>query len=634
MLKKEMCDQRFDFFWELNTTKFVYNEQKKVVSVQNQLGQEEVMSYDQDGNRISKVTKKGDLFMFTYNKNNKITGKTFPGDSVSYIFDGDNLLTKTSDADSWIEKDYDIFKRLSSETVSHAPAKVVYSYNLRGEVSELKLFVQNRSIMDLKKLYHQTGQVYQVTGSVSGERVEFSRDLNDNNKLSRINFPNGAWTSRVYDKSSRLIEQTTSINANLNHFLSYRYNGSDNITFVQDEFNGLRRINRFKYDELGRLVEEDSLEKRTYALDALGNDLSNGQYNELNQLLENSEFLFEYDLNGNRTKKTSKINGDKFEYRYSAENRLEEVKVFKSGNILSKTITHSYDSLGRRIIRSVQDHLAPTKSYTRKFIYERQNILAVLDDENNFVSGYVHGEGIDDPILMVTDINGDGEFEVLSIVKDHQNSVRFILNDAGGILQEIEYSAYGETKIVNRDQNYKKLENIFYYTSRELERETGEYFYRARFYDPSIQKFLSEDPLGFRGGDKNFYRYSKNKPLTKRDPLGLYSDKEKECLDGASDAANAAAEAGESEQECARIQRTMTAACGVEERNNIDDPSNGYDDVSDNEKNEMGDYGSFEEDNDESSDDSGETSDTNNETPEEGNEPSQDGYDSSVSEGE
>ena len=44
---------------------------------------------------------------------------------------------------------------------------------------------------------------------------------------------------------------------------------------------------------------------------------------------------------------------------------------------------------------------------------------------------------------------------------------------------------------------------------------------RARYYSPMLQRFISEDPIGFDGGDANLYAYVGNDPVSLRDPLGL-----------------------------------------------------------------------------------------------------------------
>ena len=60
---------------------------------------------------------------------------------------------------------------------------------------------------------------------------------------------------------------------------------------------------------------------------------------------------------------------------------------------------------------------------------------------------------------------------------------------------------------------------IVFVTGREND-GTGLMFYRARYYSPTLQRFISEDPAGFYGG-LNFYRYVRNNPVRYRDSLGL-----------------------------------------------------------------------------------------------------------------
>jgi RHS repeat-associated protein len=62
------------------------------------------------------------------------------------------------------------------------------------------------------------------------------------------------------------------------------------------------------------------------------------------------------------------------------------------------------------------------------------------------------------------------------------------------------------------------LTNPLRYTGREFDSETALYYYRARYYDPSTGRFLSEDPIGFEG-DTNFYRYVFNDPIVESDPF-------------------------------------------------------------------------------------------------------------------
>jgi RHS repeat-associated protein len=64
------------------------------------------------------------------------------------------------------------------------------------------------------------------------------------------------------------------------------------------------------------------------------------------------------------------------------------------------------------------------------------------------------------------------------------------------------------------------LEQPYTYTGREFDSESGLYYYRARYYDPTTGKFLQKDPIGFRGG-LNVYNYVDANPAALIDPYGL-----------------------------------------------------------------------------------------------------------------
>lgn len=74
------------------------------------------------------------------------------------------------------------------------------------------------------------------------------------------------------------------------------------------------------------------------------------------------------------------------------------------------------------------------------------------------------------------------------------------------------YSPFGEATQVGEGGNSLQ------YTGREND-DTGLYYYRARYYDPQLKRFISEDPIGLAGGI-NSYAYVKNNPLLFVDPTG------------------------------------------------------------------------------------------------------------------
>src|SRR5207247_5057906 len=76
------------------------------------------------------------------------------------------------------------------------------------------------------------------------------------------------------------------------------------------------------------------------------------------------------------------------------------------------------------------------------------------------------------------------------------------------------------------------------FTGREND-GSGLYYYRARFYHPGLQRFISEDPSGFAAGDPNLYAYTFNAPTTYRDPSGRFAVPLVLCAAGAGGSAAA-----------------------------------------------------------------------------------------------
>jgi RHS repeat-associated protein len=116
-------------------------------------------------------------------------------------------------------------------------------------------------------------------------------------------------------------------------------------------------------------------------------------------------------------------------------------------------------------------------------------------------------------VLAQENANG----EVLWALTDHQGSVRMLLDNQGNVVNEITYDAFGNITLETHSQvNFR-----FGYTGREFDSETGLYNYRTRFYDPGVGEFVSEDTIGFAGGDANLSRYVANSPLNYIDPSGF-----------------------------------------------------------------------------------------------------------------
>jgi RHS repeat-associated protein len=111
-------------------------------------------------------------------------------------------------------------------------------------------------------------------------------------------------------------------------------------------------------------------------------------------------------------------------------------------------------------------------------------------------------------------LDSDGKTRPYLFHQDQVTSTTAISGHNGGTVQSAKYAAFGQVQAATGSSVNRQR-----YTGREDD-GTGLMYYRARYYDSSVGRFISEDPLGYAAG-VNFYAYVGNNPVNANDPLGL-----------------------------------------------------------------------------------------------------------------
>jgi RHS repeat-associated protein len=251
----------------------------------------------------------------------------------------------------------------------------------------------------------------------------------------------------------------------------------------------------YGYDNIYQLLSAtpSSGAAESFTYDPVGNRQSSAgvpsySYNSSNELTSSSVATYGYDLDGNAVTKTDSTGTTT--YAWDFENRLTSVTLPGSGG----TVNFKYDPFGRRIYKS-------SSSATSVYAYDGDNLLEETNASGSIVARYAQTENIDEPLAMLRSSTTSYYHA------DGLGSVTSLTNGAGSLIQTYGYDSFGK-----QTSSSGSLLNPFQYTGREFDSETGLYFYRARYYDPQVGRFASEDPIGFTGGT-NQYLYVRTSML-------------------------------------------------------------------------------------------------------------------------
>ncbi|WP_315069728.1 RHS repeat-associated core domain-containing protein [uncultured Clostridium sp.] len=424
--------------------------------------------------------------------------------------------------------------------------KYEYAYNIEGMLEAKS--ASGRTLLSYTYDKNQNIKtIKDITGKSSiysydeADRVKLIQDDNQNNlaiydyykndNIKSVTVGNGLNTDYTYDGDGN-VQSLVTISSNGEVLVDYNYAYDLNGNRLQKVSS--KHKNFYTYDSMNRLKEASYDErKESFTYDKVGNRLTKTTnditekyvYNVKNQLreLHNNSGInyFTYDKQGNTIKEESSTGNNIFKY-----NTLnQQVKaITKEGN----TLVSRYDAEGLR--NEIEENQKLTK-----FIFHKGNVLVEADENFNVISRFSRGYEV-----VAADIADFSEGSEVSLKRyyystDEQGSTVFITDNNQKVKNEYYYDAFGNV-LEAQEQIYNRIT----YTGQQFDGITGQYYLRARFYNPVIGRFTQEDV--YRGDGLNLYAYCGNNPVSYYDPSGYNKEV---CVGKGRSAAEGMAEAGD-----------------------------------------------------------------------------------------
>jgi len=392
-----------------------------------------------------------------------------------------------------------------------------------GKVDDFRYYRDSLTAQEIQALYNNGAGTEESRPSINSggqqENEVYVQDVEYNaaGQITHIWYGNETHTIYEYDDDTLRLERIFTQFGTIQTLqdLNYAYDNVGNIVAIVDAVNTGSQT--FKYDEFNRLVEargkygQSQIQTKTYVYNEIGNIIQkdgltytyskqNAGPHAVTSLSDGSQFA--YDLNGNMTYMVR--NGVNTIYAYDSENRLKEVR--KGGIIIA---SYEYDGDGGRTQKTIHDAggsvtttyvgslFEKTGNIQTKYIYLGDTrVCAIAQDPGGTKVRYYHG--------------------------DHLGSANVITDSDGYRKELIEYMPFGQFA---RREMYGQSQEVawFYFTGKPYDDETGLYYYGARYYDPSLGRFITPDRMVVHPNDPqdlNRYAYCRNNPTNLIDPTG------------------------------------------------------------------------------------------------------------------
>jgi RHS repeat-associated protein len=490
-------------------------------------GRTRTFAYNAEGLLVTRTNRLGGTVSMVYDDEHRMTRRTasavgtVPGDTThfSYLDDPATLVVRNGLSTDTLRSD-PLHGGLGRQVTVRGAYKYTFQHHydpVRARLTrvELDASAYGARVWGGNVGYGyddnppQYGFKYAIT-SMSGKSTGFS--VGHSGLLGSVSYPSGQSQQYSYDASRGL----NFVNFfNRNGEIDYALTNATSGRYYYDELGRLssRRevtsdaVKNFGYDLGGNLT---SAGPETFTYDAAGNRTDSGAATTpgTNRYSAFDRWAFTYDAEGNLTAKVR--DGVRWEYAWDALGRLARATYFLNG-AQSRVIDYGYDGFGQRVRKT--DSGAGTNFY----LYHQGNLFAEVNGSQRTVIRTYTYSGTDKPVTMTVGDPLTGA--TYSFVSEQPGQVVGLLDGAGQLVNQYRYSAFGEAQAGTSEQVAQPLK----YMGRELDATTGLYYVRARWYDPEIGRFISEDPIGLAGGI-NTYAYTANDPVNFRDPSGLMAE--------------------------------------------------------------------------------------------------------------
>ncbi|NHA67339.1 RHS repeat-associated core domain-containing protein [Phycicoccus flavus] len=480
---------------------FGYGDLGELLTQTDEAGKVTTFAYD-DALRLTSVRdRNGAVTSLTHDRAGRVRTRTTPERTLTYTYSGFGDLRSVTDGSVAIRRGHDATGRTVREEVSGdgAPAYTLdYAYDGTGDLTEVTTPWGATTIgLDA------AGNPDVVTDTRSGR---FDLDVDDAGRLTRLARPNGVVEANTFDALGRLETRTQTRAGTALSTVRYGYDAQGRLASTQDDLG----VETYGYDAESNLSTVDYADGSPFAdesttYDRMGNRTSwtgdpaaEVRYDAAGRLVQDATRTYAYDDEGNLVRRTERASGAVTTLAWNTDHTLRSVTAG------GRTTTYGYDPFGRRTTRTVD-------GATTSWAYSGSSVVAELAGTGpaaTVLQSFTVLPSSGEP-LAATSADGTDVYPTL----DRLGSVTSVYDGSGQSLSTTRYSAFGESRTTG---GADALGGSYAFTGHAGGDDSGLMYMRARWYDPSIGRFVQEDPAG----GLNAYAYVDNNPLAFTDPSG------------------------------------------------------------------------------------------------------------------